>query len=127
MMLSRLSLSRSRTLCLLSAALVTGAFGYVALEAAPLAVSAATAVPGLPVENKAPEGEWVPYPKAGPMDGVCIENFGVVNPGRLYRSAQPGKGDFEWLAQQGFRSVISLRKEHDDGAERLKKLGLNYL
>jgi protein tyrosine phosphatase (PTP) superfamily phosphohydrolase (DUF442 family) len=127
MLLSQLSLTRSRILCLVSGALLTGGTACVVLDAGPSPVNAATAVPGLPVAGRAPEGEWVPYPAARPMDGVPVENFGVVNPGRLYRSAQPGKGDFEWLAEQGFRSVISLRKEHDDGEEQLKKLGLNYL
>jgi protein tyrosine phosphatase (PTP) superfamily phosphohydrolase (DUF442 family) len=81
------------------------------------------AVPGLPPQAK----EWQSCPADGPIDGVRIENFGVVSPGCLYRSAQPGEGDFEWLAEQGFRSVISLRKERDDDAERVKALGMSYL
>lgn len=81
-------------------------------------------VAGLPCEE---QDSWQLAPASGPVPGVPVENFGVVSPGCLYRSAQPGKGDFDWLAEQGFRSVISLRKEYDDGAERLKALGLNYL
>jgi protein tyrosine/serine phosphatase len=62
-----------------------------------------------------------------PLDDVPVRNLGVVTPGCLYRSGQPGNDGFRWLAKNGFRSVVSLRKEHDDGAERLKALGLAYL
>ncbi len=91
--------------------------------------SSASPAPTLTVAGLPCAGQdvWQLAPASGPVRGTCVENFGVVSPGCLYRSAQPGKGDFEWLAQQGFRSVISLRKEYDDGAERLKALGLNYL
>lgn len=84
----------------------------------------AVVIPGLPAAETA---DWQTWPKAGPMRGVPVENFGVVLPGILYRSGQPGKGDFEWLAQQGFKGVVSMREEHDDGADRLKALGLSYL
>lgn len=107
------------------------AFVFAAAMAASLAglsaVNAGTKVeqeiPGLPAQAT----DWKPGPEARPLKGTPIENFGVVTPGCLYRSAQPGKGDFEWLAEQGFRSVVSLREEYDDGAEKLKALGLNYL
>jgi protein tyrosine/serine phosphatase len=58
---------------------------------------------------------------------VPVRNFGVVSAGCLYRSGQPGERGFQWLVQNGFRSVVCLRKEHDDGADRLRQLGLAYL
>jgi protein tyrosine/serine phosphatase len=51
----------------------------------------------------------------------------VVAPGCLYRSGQPGERGFQWLAKNGIRSVVSLREEYDDGADRLQKFGLAYL
>lgn len=101
--------------------------GGLALSAGPTASSpaAARAIAGLPSPRKA---EWQEGEPAGPLSGVPVENFGVVSPGCLYRSAQPGDTDFAWLAQQGFRSVINLRKERDYGSdEAFKREGLNYL
>lgn len=97
------------------------------LNAPPSASSPAKArvIAGLPSPRMA---EWSPGVPGGPLSGVPVENFGVVSPGCLYRSAQPGESDFAWLAQQGFRSVINLRKERDYADdEAFRRQGLNYL
>jgi tyrosine-protein phosphatase SIW14 len=62
-----------------------------------------------------------------PLDHAPIHNFGVVAPGCIYRSGQPSEKGFAWLREQGFRSIVCLRKEHDDGAEKMQKLGFRYL
>lgn len=62
-----------------------------------------------------------------PIGKAPIKNFGAVAPGCIYRSAQPNPEGYAWLKQQGFRSIVCLRKEHDDNAEEMKKYGFNYL
>jgi protein tyrosine phosphatase (PTP) superfamily phosphohydrolase (DUF442 family) len=71
--------------------------------------------------------QWASAPRSGPISGVPIRNFGVVAPGCLYRSAQPEEKGFQWMSEHGFRSVINLRSEADDGKDRLKALGMDYL
>jgi protein tyrosine phosphatase (PTP) superfamily phosphohydrolase (DUF442 family) len=121
-----MKLARNRFLCVtalvLGAGIWTGA-GPLPLQADDSKLKLAV-IPGLQAAR--PEG-WQEWPKSGPIKGVRVENFGVVLPGILYRSGQPGEGDFEWLAQQGIKSVVSMREEYDDGADRLKGLGINYL
>jgi len=80
------------------------------------------AVPGLP----GPATSWVTSPRSGPIDAP-VGNFGVISPGALYRSAQPEGRDYAWLAENGIRSIVCLRKEHDDGADRMQRLGFQYL
>lgn len=71
------------------------------------------AIAGLPPALNA---AWQPGALSGPLDGVPIRNFGVVSPGCLYRSAQPGDdADYEWLIRQGVKSIVCLREEHDCG------------
>jgi protein tyrosine/serine phosphatase len=62
-----------------------------------------------------------------PMDNAPIHNFGVVAPGCVYRSGQPTEKGYAWLKEQGFRSIVCLRSEHDDGAEKMAKYGFHYL
>lgn len=61
------------------------------------------------------------------MRSAPIRNFGVVTPGCIYRSGQPSAAGFAWLKEQGFKSIVCLRKEHDDGAAAMAKYGLHYL
>jgi atypical dual specificity phosphatase len=112
--------SRSIHAAVVSTALLTGltSLGGRASDAAP-----SRPVPGLGVRTT----QWQLAPASSKIRSVPIKNFGVVSPGCLYRSAQPTSEGFAWLAKHGFRSVVSLRKEHDNGAERMKALGLKYL
>jgi protein tyrosine/serine phosphatase len=61
------------------------------------------------------------------MSGSPVPNFGMVAPGCIYRSGQPSREGFQWLKNQGFRSVVCLRQEHDDGAAEMAEIGLKYL
>src|SRR5438045_2224658 len=73
----------------------------------------AIAVIGLPATGG---GTWQTVAqRSGPVGKVPLKNFGVVAPGCLYRSAQPEEKGFQWLKEQGFRGVVCLREEHDDG------------
>jgi protein tyrosine/serine phosphatase len=62
-----------------------------------------------------------------PLSNAPIQNFGVVTPGCVYRSGQPSAAGFAWLKAQGFKSVVCLRKERDDGAAAMARLGFHYL
>src|SRR5262249_49971366 len=62
-----------------------------------------------------------------PLRDAPIRNFGVVTPGCIYRSGQPSTAGFRWLKGQGFKSIVCLRKEHDDGAAEMAKYGFHYL
>jgi protein tyrosine phosphatase (PTP) superfamily phosphohydrolase (DUF442 family) len=107
--------------CSLSA--LSLAFGAAPLIAGP---EKAGSVPGLPCGAEG-AAEWKTGARCRPMPGVPIENFGVVAPGCLYRSAQPGSGDYAWLAKQGFKSVISLRLEKKPDEDHINSVGLKSL
>lgn len=95
--------------------------------ALPLRAEVRAGVAGLPGGKS---HDWQPAKASGPVDGVPLRNFGVVCPGCLYRSAQPGDdADYAWLVDQGFKSIICLRGEHDcsDRAALLKAKGIAYL
>src|SRR5205823_4879452 len=62
-----------------------------------------------------------------PLKGSPVPNLGVVAPGCVYRSGQPSKAGYEWLKEQGFKSIVCLRKEHDDDAAEMAKYGFHYL
>lgn len=62
-----------------------------------------------------------------PLKGSPVPNLGVVSPGCVYRSGQPSKAGYEWLKAQGFKSIVCLRKEHDDDAAEMAKYGFHYL
>lgn len=69
---------------------------------------------------------------AGSVFGESIQNapasvprFHQVAPG-VYRGGQPRPEGFEWLKRQGIKTIINLRKEHDERNE-IEALGLNYV
>jgi protein tyrosine phosphatase (PTP) superfamily phosphohydrolase (DUF442 family) len=89
----------------------------------PLAVTALVVlVSGLAVRGHAEERLPAIH-----VAGAPIRHFREVVPGCVYCSGQPGDAGFQWLKDHGFRSVVCLRREHDDGREAVEKLGLNYL
>src|SRR5258706_2554579 len=57
--------------------------------------------------------------------GIEIPRFQMIAEG-LYRGGQPDEHGFEYLKQQGFKTIINLRAETDE-AEVVKKLGMNYV
>src|SRR4051812_33713460 len=87
-------------------------------------------IAGLPARAESGPGaarQWRTGPKSGPVHGVPVRNFGVVDPGCLYRSAQPGDdADYDWLVKQGFRSVVCLREE-PAASERVSRLNAQGL
>jgi len=71
---------------------------------------------------------WTPSPFSGPIASPPIENYGVVEQGILYRSAQPSKGQYRWLLSQGFKSIVSFRRETGNQADQVLSSGFeNYL
>jgi len=56
-------------------------------------------------------------------------NFGVVEEGKIYRSALPGAGDLKFLKEKyGINTIISLKgKEEDSLKELMKELGINLV
>ncbi len=62
-----------------------------------------------------------------PLRRSPIRNLGEVVPGCIYRSGQPTQRGYVWLKEQGFKSIVCLRKEHDNDAERMDQYGFNYL
>ena len=71
---------------------------------------------------------WTSSPFSGPAPYSPIPNFGAVEEGSVYRSAQPAEVDYRWLLSQGFTSIVSFRREKKDDREFLLKLGFrNYL
>jgi protein tyrosine phosphatase (PTP) superfamily phosphohydrolase (DUF442 family) len=54
---------------------------------------------------------------------AAIPRFQQVAPG-LYRGGQPSAAGFEFLKRRGVKTVINLRKEHDE-KELVEKLGMN--
>ncbi len=101
-----------------------------------MVVSVSTAVNAGPKKRKTPlvlglapaRADYTTTPRANrPMGKAPIRNFGEVSAGCIYRSGQPGEDGYRWLREQGFKSIVCLRKEHDDGAERMKQYGFSYL
>jgi protein tyrosine/serine phosphatase len=58
-----------------------------------------------------------------------VQNFGVVEQGILYRSAQPHELALPWLRRYGIASIVNLREErYDDGDWLIARLGFtSYL
>src|SRR5690349_19084303 len=61
------------------------------------------------------------------ISGAPLRNFREMVPGCIYRSGQPAEQGFRWLKQQGFRSIVCLRGERDDGAAVMERMGFHYL
>ncbi|MDP2660287.1 MAG: tyrosine-protein phosphatase [Dehalococcoidia bacterium] len=71
---------------------------------------------------------WTPSPFSGPIANPPIENFGVVEQGILYRSAQPSESQYRWMLSQGFKSIVSFRRETGSQADQVLGDGFqNYL
>ncbi len=67
---------------------------------------------------------WVSSPFSGPVSNPALANFGVINEGIVYRSAQPTEEGYRWLRSQGFKSVVSFRRE--SGSNRAEVLGRGF-
>ncbi|MDO8688956.1 MAG: tyrosine-protein phosphatase [Dehalococcoidia bacterium] len=80
-------------------------------------------------DTKATEAApWTPSPFSGPLANPPIENYGVVEQGILYRSAQPSDAQYRWLLSQGFKSIVSFRRETGNQADQVLGEGFhNYL
>jgi len=76
-----------------------------------------------------PPTTWQASPASGPLARAPIRNFGMVERGILYRSAQPHPLAWPWLRRLGIRSVVNLREQqYDDGAWALSAMGFtSYL
>ena len=71
---------------------------------------------------------WDTSPFSGPAEDSPLWNFGVVDEGIVYRGAQPSEDNYRWLLDQGFRSIVSFRRERGDERDRILSLGFeNYL
>jgi len=68
-------------------------------------------------------GIWSSSPLSGPIKDGPIAHFGVVEEGILYRSAQPDEDQVRWLVNQGFRSIVSFRREAGDHTGHMLKDG----
>jgi protein tyrosine phosphatase (PTP) superfamily phosphohydrolase (DUF442 family) len=102
-------------------------WGVIHLEPVVAQTKPVISVIGLPAPEKQ-AGQWQsPERSSGPMRGIPIRNFGVVVPGCLYRSGQPKEKGYQWMRQQGFKGIVCLRKEYDNGTDKMKSYGLNYL
>jgi hypothetical protein len=77
----------------------------------------------------APRASWRASAASGPIAGAPVRNFGMVEEGILYRSAQPNTLALPWLRRYGIASIVNLREEqYDDGARLLAGLGFtSYL
>ena len=72
---------------------------------------------------------WRTSHASGPQGSALVRNFGAVEQGILYRSAQPRLWDLLWVRSLGIRSIVNLREaQYDDGVTMLAWLGIpNYL
>lgn len=59
-----------------------------------------------------------------PIPGQPLGMFGEVIPGVLYRSAQPTPDGFALARSRGIKSVVDLRKEHEDDINALSRAGI---
>src|SRR5215470_13164410 len=62
---------------------------------------------------------------AEPLSTKHIPRFQMIAAG-LYRGGQPGRDGFEFLKNNGIKTVINLRSENDEEVI-VKKLGMNYV
>ena len=93
-----------------------------------LMVTLAVAWSALPTPV-APALAWQTSAASGPLMDTPIPNFGVVEQGILYRSAQPHELALPWLRRYGIASIVNLREErYDDGDWLIARLGFtSYL
>ncbi|MFN8523755.1 MAG: tyrosine-protein phosphatase [Chloroflexota bacterium] len=84
-------------------------------------------------------GNGLPIPVPGGLNGIPVVGglvgkpnqggpvplYAPVIPGVLYRSAQPSVASYPWLRDQGIKSVVNLRLEHDDDAGQLAASGID--
>jgi protein tyrosine/serine phosphatase len=61
-----------------------------------------------------------------PLSTKDIPRFQMITAG-LYRGGQPGHDGFEFLKNNGIKTVINLRTENNDEEVIVKKLGMNYV
>lgn len=74
----------------------------------------------------APPPTWQASAASGPAERAPVRNFGVVEQGILYRSAQPRTAMLPWLRSYGIRSVVNLREQqYGDDAWALSALGFS--
>lgn len=66
---------------------------------------------------------WTASSMSGPLKNPPIPNFGVVEEGILYRSAQPDDAQLKWLVGQGFKSIVSFRRETGDHTRHMADVG----
>ena len=86
-----------------------------------LAAAVATSVMPTPI---APATIWRASAASGPLAGVPVRNFGVVERGILYRAAQPHQLALPWLRRYGIQSLVNLREDrYDDRGWLLTSLG----
>lgn len=67
---------------------------------------------------------WRSSGVSGPLKGVPVKNFGVVDDGILYRSGQPHMIALPWLRHFGIASIVNLREaQYTDGEQTVSLLG----
>jgi protein tyrosine/serine phosphatase len=64
-------------------------------------------------------------PPAEPLSTKSIPRFQMIDSG-LYRGGQPEREGFEFLQENGIKTVINLRTENDEELV-VKELGMNYV
>jgi protein-tyrosine phosphatase len=69
---------------------------------------------------------WPFSPFSGPAPSPPVQNFGVIEEGIVCRSAQPNDEEYRYLASQGFKSVISFRREIGNEEQRILSLGYKF-
>ena len=65
------------------------------------------------------------HPKVPAGSGFCT--FGICVPKVISRSGQPSMIDFQWLKDNGWKSVVDLRLTSDARWQGFNELHLNYL
>lgn len=67
---------------------------------------------------------WCESGASGPLTNFPVRNFGAVDQGVLYRSAQPHLLALPWLRHYGIASIVNLREtQYDDWEQLLATLG----
>jgi protein-tyrosine phosphatase len=69
---------------------------------------------------------WPFSPPSTPVANPPIQNFGIIEEGIVCRSAQPNNEEYRFLVTQGFKSVISFRREVGNEEKRILALGYKY-